>query len=597
MEDFQTPMNSELKQQEESFLATGIISPVFLKNNHGIPYAIYYKNGWKDNRCEKLFQKTVGRVLDDGSIEFGKKFLSQYPQLKGSSAKLSGRKVRLSGGNVSAVMPPMAPMAEQRQAFFRELDQDTRLSAGASYVLWEIARQNHMMDDLEDVFGKDKAAVMLSLSIFFSADPGAVASEFEIYSRHTWLPCAPQTSQEVSDLFERITNSEIMAFLRKRLVHSQTDSDGSVYWTFDTTSISSYSETIRKVSYGYSKENPDLPQINLGLIVSETSGEPLYYKILEGSLSDPLALRQMLVDTEKLNSSDVNLVMDRAFSSPTLLDKLYEQGLGFICGSKTNLSYCKSVLTNYEPQLRVGGLDTFLDEYSLQAKTAVTNWSYIDPATGHRESCPLFVHVYLDPFRAADERDSLLKRLKVVQQKIKEKSALSDSEKELRNRFFTKDSLGWSYSSERWKKNEKMLGLFVLVSNTVRDAGDALTIYRQRDIIEKNFNNLKERCSGRRMRCQESALEGKVFVLFLSLILLMNLKMRFHRAKEAEMTLDVSSKYLPDDIPDFLRMMETINVTSRKSEENRSFYLDLIPKKLRDTLAALKIPEPPRFIT
>lgn len=167
MEDFQTPMNSELKQQEESFLATGIISPVFLKNNHGIPYAIYYKNGWKDNRCEKLFQKTVGRVLDDGSIEFGKKFLSQYPQLKGSSAKLSGRKVRLSGGNVSAVMPPMAPMAEQRQAFFRELDQDTRLSAGASYVLWEIARQNHMMDDLEDVFGKDKAAVMLSLSIFF----------------------------------------------------------------------------------------------------------------------------------------------------------------------------------------------------------------------------------------------------------------------------------------------------------------------------------------------------------------------------------------------------------------------------------------------
>ena len=205
-----------------------------------------------------------------------------------------------------------------------------------------------------------------------------------------------------------------MAFLKRRLFRSQQDSEGGVYWSFDTTSISSYSETIRKVSYGYSKENPELPQINLGLIVSESSGEPLYYKVLEGSLSDPLALRQMLVDTANLKSSDVSLVMDRIFSSPTLLDRLYEQNLGFICGSKTNLSYCKSVLTNFEPLLRVGGLDTFLDEYSVQAKTASTTWTYRDPTTGHQERRSLFIHVYLDPFRAACERESLLRRLKAV---------------------------------------------------------------------------------------------------------------------------------------------------------------------------------------
>ena len=45
------------------------------------------------------------------------------------------------------------------------------------------------------------------------------------------------------------------------------------------------------------------------------------------------------------------------------------------------------------------------------------------------------------------------------------------------------------------------------------------------------------------MRCQESALEGKVFVLFLSLILLMNLKMRFHRAREEENCQEEKAKF------------------------------------------------------
>ena len=84
-----SPMKSDVQSQEDTFLATGSISPVFIKNNHGISYAIFYKNQWKDNKCEKLFQKTVGRVLDDNSIELGKRFLSQYPSLKGCRAKLA----------------------------------------------------------------------------------------------------------------------------------------------------------------------------------------------------------------------------------------------------------------------------------------------------------------------------------------------------------------------------------------------------------------------------------------------------------------------------------------------------------------------------
>ena len=64
----------------------------------------------------------------------------------------------------------------------------------------------------------------------------------------------------------------------------------------------------------------------------------------------------------------------------------------------------------------------------------------------------------------------------------------------------------------------------------------------------------------------------------------MNLKIRFHLAREAAGKLKTAPKYLPNDVLDFLRMMETIDVTIRSSEENNSLCWDLIPKKLRDTL-------------
>ncbi|WP_438709532.1 hypothetical protein [Turicimonas muris] len=45
--------------------------------------------------------------------------------------------------------------------------------------------------------------VLLSLAIL-SLPPirGAVASEFEIYSHHTWLPCSPLSFSEVSEVFQ-----------------------------------------------------------------------------------------------------------------------------------------------------------------------------------------------------------------------------------------------------------------------------------------------------------------------------------------------------------------------------------------------------------
>jgi hypothetical protein len=68
---------------------------------------------------------------------------------------------------------------------------------------------------------------------------------------------------------------------------------------------------------------------------------------------------------------------------------------------------------------------------------------------------------------------------------------------------------------------EKSYGYFALISNGVRDPLEALEIYRNKDLIEKAFGNLKERLNMRRTSVSsDENLDGKLFVQFVALIFL-----------------------------------------------------------------------------
>ena len=38
------------------------------------------------------------------------------------------------------------------------------------------------------------------------------------------------------------------------------------FWAYDTTTLSSYSETLQQVQFGFNKENDKLPQLNVALV-------------------------------------------------------------------------------------------------------------------------------------------------------------------------------------------------------------------------------------------------------------------------------------------------------------------------------------------
>jgi len=75
------------------------------------------------------------------------------------------------------------------------------------------------------------------------------------------------------------------------------------------------------------------------------------------------------------------------------------------------------------------------------------------------------------------------------------------------------------------EKAKQSYGYFVLLSNVVKDPIKALEIYRNKDLVEKAFCDLKDRLGFNRPAVSsDMSLDGKLFVEFIALIYLSYIK-------------------------------------------------------------------------
>ena len=74
-------------------------------------------------------------------------------------------------------------------------------------------------------------------------------------------------------------------------------------------------------------------------------------------------------------------------------------------------------------------------------------------------------------------------------------------------------------------KEKRYYGYFALMSNEAMDAMTVLEVYRNKDVVEKAFGNLKDRLNMRRtLVSSQQSLNGKMFTEFIALIYLSYIK-------------------------------------------------------------------------
>jgi transposase len=327
------------------------------------------------------------------------------------------------------------------------------------------------------------------------------------------------------------------------------------YLFYDTTSISSYSKSLKRVKYGYNKEQDPLPQINLALVMGERSRLPVYYRSLPGNISDVKTLKELLSSLGFLKlPGQVKLVMDRGFYSQENIQACYHQHLKFLIAGKTSLKLTKEVLARKCKTMITRS--HYHPEQELYMDTQLLSWDFteIKPRSGEtvEVSKRLYLHLYFNDQRAVDDRQSFHRMLDGLEQELRNGVRVPEHETAYARYFEVNETpkrgIQLRYRQEAITAKEQDYGYFVLLSNDIKDPVEALEIYRAKDTVEKAFGNLKERLNLRRTSVSsEENLEGKLFVQFIALTLLSYLQkamrdkdqFKYYTLQEALDELDV----------------------------------------------------------
>ncbi|MEG6521774.1 IS1634 family transposase [Desulfotomaculum sp. 1211_IL3151] len=401
-----------------------------------------------------------------------------------------------------------------------------RLFFGATYLLDAIGEKLGITDDLQQCFPNTYRKI-LSIVYYLILEDKNPLYRFEKWSSIYKHPYGKNiTSQRSSELFASIDEEAKNKFFRlqgKRRVEKE-------FWAYDITTISSYSEYLRQVQYGKNKEDDSLPQLNLALVFGEKSNLPFYYRKLAGNIPDSKTIKNLLADLDVLGYSKVKLVMDRGFYSEDNINALFKGHLKFLISTKTSLSFIRKELDAIYDGFRT--FEHYSEKYELYCHTVQTEWQYTQhsPYKGDIIAKPrIYLHYYYNIDKAADDEKAFDRKLMALRHELELGKRVPDHEKLYKKYFETKTTpkrgTKVTVKEEVVMKVKRYFGFFALITNETMNAVTALELYRNKDIVEKAFGNLKERLNMRRtLVSSEKSLDGKLFVEFVALIYLSYIK-------------------------------------------------------------------------
>ena len=398
---------------------------------------------------------------------------------------------------------------------------------GATYLLEAIGEATGVANDLKCCFPNTHKQI-LSLVYYLVLEEANSMSRFTRWAsmhHHPWAKDIP--SQRISELFQSISEEDKHQFFRvqgkRRIEHE--------YLAYDTTSVSSYSRTLKQIKYGKNKEHDPLPQLNLALLYGEESRLPVCYRKLPGNISDVTTIQNLLDDMDFLEIKKVNLVMDRGFYSEANINELYKNHHKFLIGAKLSLKLVNPHLE--EVRTKLSSRSNYSSKYQLYYDSVMTEWSYTETkkSSGNKvtDTRRIYLHLYYNDARASEDRMSFNRMLDMLEYELMSGKHNSDHERQYAKYYTRKETpvrgVVLEPKQDAIDEAEKNFGYFALLSNGIKEPLKALEIYRSKDLIEKAFGNLKERLNMRRYYVStEESLEGKIFVQFVALIYLSYIK-------------------------------------------------------------------------
>ena len=327
------------------------------------------------------------------------------------------------------------------------------------------------------------------------------------------------SGQRISELLAKLGDSNIPGtFMGKILAGLGTKST----LVYDITSLSSYSELINLLEYGYNRDGEPLPQLNFSLIVDQTLGIPVMYDIYPGSIVDVSTLSGTLKKIKAYGVHKFTAIMDRGFFSRGNLEELLDQNISFILPATLNLKDLKILMSESQRDIDdMKYLQKFKKE-SIHAKKiefsfnshSVNGYLYYDPVLEQREKATFRSRIF-------DVREKLIEthipRYRKAAEVFKEKA------RDLEHYF------SWVQNDDRFEIEIRQnavaqamnkMGKYILFYSGDFDWITCLSMYRERDVVEKGFRTLKTDIGTLPLNTHnDRTTRGFLFISFMSLII------------------------------------------------------------------------------
>ena len=431
---------------------------------------------------------------------------------------------------------------------------------GATYLFECIGDDIGVVEDLKICF-PDNYCQILSIAYYLILEDKSSLSRFTHWAaihRHPYGDAIP--SQRSSELFASITEEAKQRFFQlqgKRRLEKE-------FLAYDTTSVSSYSKCLRQVRYGKNKDHEHLPQINLALLSGQQSRLPFYYRKLAGNIPDVRTLKKLLADMNTLGYKKIKVVLDRGFYSASNINDLYKHHMKFLIGAKLSPKVVESHLDTVRDKMQ--NWTYYSQDYQLYSYSLPITWNYVQDRPNKGDSIKanrrMYLHLYYSPERALENEMAFNNRMTDLQKELESDQRHPAHEKQYAKYFEAKTTpvrgtqvVAIEESMADAKRN---FGYFTLLSNEVKDAITALEIYRNKDLVEKAFDNLKDRLSLRRVAVSsEKSLDGKLFVQFIALIFLSCITKKMQ-------TTNLFKKYTLQEVLDEFDMIECFEVPGQR---------------------------------
>ena len=380
------------------------------------------------------------------------------------------------------------------------------VSVGVPFVVTSIFTRLNVAKILKNVFGVRRAMNIIT-AVAYMVSKGNVFEHVTYWCEDSIINGANLTPQKSSALFASITYEERMTFFKEWIAAVSPQG----YLAYDVTSFSSYAEGIIELEWGYNRDGDKLPQINLGCYLSQELNLPMFYVTYPGSIVDKSHFSYMMAYNKDLGlSKDIVFVMDRGFCSTVNINYMHSEGIHYIMGVNLRTKATEAAIDNVREKIVV-----------LRNMAGKGIYALSEHGRYYGEAST--IHVYNSPELGERQRADLLRTVEDMETRLKQYKTLQDKEFKYFSRFFDielNESISFTRNYDKIDEAAKNCGFFCILTNTNLSSAEVLKIYKEKDVIEKGFDDIKNHIDMKRLRVHSDAtVAGKLFCAFLALII------------------------------------------------------------------------------